>query len=626
MSNQLVVPSLLTELRARVSSPSATEQDLAQVLRALQRRGLSQVDLEVHLERLRAVNDVTSQDQTLERNAVLALDIVVGGAGALSLSWDAQEMARIYLPQVIRSEDLTENLPQAFTSSDMLPPRPVDAATSAQLRTAVIELLARQESYEYMPTRAQFFRVPRSGFTSRPAAVLAARDRVILEALAGQFENDLDEELPREVLWPRRRGRPPEMTSFRQAPLGWDTPYIVKADVGRFFESVDHSLLAMLLASRLGATSAQTRALEAFLNAVMGRPTGLPQGPLGSDIFASAYLLLIDHRLHAEGLSFVRFADDYFIGADSMAEGRLILERLEHYLMQHDLHLNDSKTALMRRSTYERSLTAPAASIVQLKTRLRRQREESLLTIEDAEDAVDALTELTADEQLIWDVVYHGTKSMEEAIEELGSRLDPAMDAVYRASLVQIDRELESEGALEDMSSTERVSGEAIAFMAAAVDIRVLDIVARLLRWFPSIAPTAAIYLRTVANVEPARVDASLVSLIASPELPDWSSAFLCQAVMNRSGSLQPDLVEHLQSIVTSPDAGLLTRLASADVLAASGALDEHDLEGLLAAAGPALAADVAFLATDDAGDFTSGNWIAGELVAAKETDCDQTE
>jgi hypothetical protein len=74
---------------------------VAQILRLLQQIGLNRNDLQVHLERIRAVNKAQENNAALEQNCIAALDITLGYAGDDSLRWDAEETARLLIPRCL---------------------------------------------------------------------------------------------------------------------------------------------------------------------------------------------------------------------------------------------------------------------------------------------------------------------------------------------------------------------------------------------------------------------------------------------------------------------------------------------------------------------------------------------
>lgn len=559
----------------------------------MQRLGLPRTDIEVHIERTRAVNDATARDPAIEANCVLALEIVIGEAGDLSLSWDNVEMAVIYVPRVVAEAAVRANLGAALEASDMLPPRPGTVAFGRTLEEAPARLIEHLRSSDWRPLRVDEFRVPKGPFTTRPASLLALADRLVYEVLASLVETSLDIALPDAVIWPRRRDQRADSNAFRVTPTTWTAPYIVKADIAGFYESVDHSLLAMILAGALDARSDEVQAIEHFLGAVMNRPVGLPQGPLASDIFASAYLALIDQRLVRNGWTYARFADDYFITAESMADGRNKIETLERYLGNHHLRLNDPKTTIMRHETYIAGLDRPPPALAALRSELRQHSEDAIKASQDSDEAADVLTEHGADEQLLFDVLYHATMTVEEAIKELGDRLDPDAASLHLAYLTRLDSQLSGGEPPEDMSSVFVLVRDCIAYMAAAREPKALHPTERLLSWFPGLGPVVSIYYEFIAELSPEGVDAALVRLLRPDELPDWTSAWLCSSVQRRSGAASSTLLDQLRMIVANSSYGPLTRMCSTWALASQHALVPGLWTAILADASDALRAEL---------------------------------
>lgn len=592
MASELVLPTILQELSRRVRSPESTDQELYQLVHAMQRLGIRQEDIEVHLERIRAANDATGRDEPTEENCVRALEMVIGEGGAFSLAWDHTEMASVFVPRVVGEDEVRSNLVFALAPSDMLPARPTGGTLPDVASQLPQKLAAQLSSADWRPAPADEFRVPKGPFTTRPAALLAAPDRLVYEALASEVEVALNEFLPEEVVWPRLRSGSGNIDEFRSAPGRWEEPYIVKADVAGFYQSVDHSLLAMILGGSLDQHSDVVQALEHFLGAVMRGSSGLPQGPRASDIFASAYLSLIDRKIFEDGWRFVRFADDYLIAANSMADGRSKLEIIERYLGEHQLRLSDAKSIIMRAGTYSRARRQPPPALAELRRELRRRREEYLLHAEDSGDLAEILTEYGADEQLLFDVLYHGNTTIEEAIEELGDRLYPDDAAVYLVFLRRIDRRLRRGNATADMSESFVLARDCIAHLSAAREASASGPVERLLQWFPGLGPVAAIYFESISSGNQANVDEALLRLLGSQELPDWTSAWLCRPIQRRQGDVSRRLLDFLSDEILT-GAKPLTKVCATWALAERSALNAEHWSAALAGSGPALRAEL---------------------------------
>ena len=330
MSESVAIPAALDELGRRLRS-STDQAELIQVLRALQRLRLSEADLCVHIECVRATNDATEQNEDIEENCLLALDLV-GGYTTDGLSWDAATMAPIYLGAVLDREALNAGLAHAVHPNDLLPRRPSDRLPQDVADRLVKWVDTRLRAHDYTVEPADIYRTPKSAFTTRPAALLALPDRLALEALAEMISTPLDEALPPGVLWPRGRIENHAQRAsidHRSRPLEWDSKYVVKADIADFYGSVDHTILGLVTSTHLEMPWKYGQAVESLLTALMGIDHGLPQGVPASDLLASTFLLPIDSRLAELDATYIRNGDDYFFPASSVDEARSTLQRLE---------------------------------------------------------------------------------------------------------------------------------------------------------------------------------------------------------------------------------------------------------------------------------------------------------
>lgn len=134
MSDELELPTALDALQGLFSADVPAHADqLAQVLRALQRLGLRREELLVHVERIRAINEVTSDSPTTEDACLIALDIIAGTQRE-SLAWSPSEAAAAWLPRTLTAAAIANSLPFALSPSDLLPPdRSCPPATLCQL-------------------------------------------------------------------------------------------------------------------------------------------------------------------------------------------------------------------------------------------------------------------------------------------------------------------------------------------------------------------------------------------------------------------------------------------------------------------------------------------------------------
>jgi RNA-directed DNA polymerase len=92
--------------------------------------------------------------------------------------------------------------------------------------------------------------------------------------------------------------------------------YLVDVDIEKFFDEIPHEPLIEAVAERV-ADGSVLRLVRLFLEALIQdgyrlvRPrAGTPQGGIVSPLLANIYLARMDRVLEAEGVSFVRYADD----------------------------------------------------------------------------------------------------------------------------------------------------------------------------------------------------------------------------------------------------------------------------------------------------------------------------
>ncbi|YCK32873.1 RNA-directed DNA polymerase [Actinomadura sp. ATCC 39365] len=596
MADELsVIPSALSSLLRELSSPDTQSGTLYLHLRALQHLGLSQSDLRVHIERIRAINDVTTDDPDVEDNALLALDMVTAGTARYALRWDAAEIVKILLPQVLSRSDIATRMRTALTANNMLPPRPEGDVPDEILTLISEQAWNRISNYESEPQPVDFFRVPKTGMTSRPAALLTPEDRLIYEGLASRISAKLDKKLPPEVAWPRGEDSEAPHLEFAAKPKTWQQAYVVVTDIDSFYECIDHSVLASMIDTHFSPATRLPEALESFLNVVMRSSSGLPQGPPASDILASTYLLEVDTKMAEQEWTYARYADDYLISVNSVSDGRQRIETLESALQSLGLRLNTSKTKVMRREKYLQSLTSSSPRIERFRQSIRRILVEQLRSSEDPHDVDEILTRVGADEERIWDLLYHQSTTIDEVIEEIRELLLPPLADAYAEYLKRSAIRLRRGMNLPNMPDLERDLKECLTFLAGARQIVDLSAIDQVFRWFPRLAPNVASYLKTIVDQSPHEVANFLNDWLTSRSESDWVTAWICHVPEAVPGSIPDSVLYNLRSIVNDERYGLLTRSAGVRALAASRRLDHETWRKILTDASPAVRSELIF-------------------------------
>lgn len=601
MSNQLALPTALDELERRLRVPSRGDHAaVAQVLRVLQRFGLSRQELTVHIERIRAVNEFGDDLPEVEEACLQALDLVEGNS-RYGLEWSPTITAAAWIPRSVTRDELQESLPYALAPNDLLPKRPQLPAIVVQ--DAVVERLwANLDSLEYEPLPAEILRSPKTGLTTRPAALLAPQDRVIFECLAGIVARRLHARAPSQVVWPRGRGSHGAHGAFAGMPSGWHSEFVARTDIQSFFEGVEHALLAVVASKSLGLSGAASISLEAHLDCLMNGSVGLPQGPPGSDQLASAYLLDIDIELERLGWEFARYSDDYLIGCDSVGDARQRLRLLESLLMERGLRLSTSKTRVVRRSTYVRQLDRSSPRIEKFRKSIRDAARERLLESEGSEEVESLLEEAGADEDVIWDLMYHHTVSIEEVVEQLGERLLPTEVDAYASFLVAVGEQFGTGLYPDQVDAEEGDLRDCLLAMAAAGRPVDLDVLNPILDWMPTLVRDVSFYLEALSNHHSAAVADFIRDRHDSDRDSDLETAWLLSASLSSTDVI----VALVDTLRLAAESGVrpLSRTVAARALALGGALEKSTWDAVISESPPALVAELLLALPAGAGIF----------------------
>lgn len=588
--SDLIVSTALTKLRHLVSVGHPFEPDeAAYLLTALQRRGLTKTDLVVHMERIRAQNDVTGDDEEVEENALAVLDLIEGSSDT-GISWDAKQKAAAWIPLAIGQDELEAASGHALSVNDLLPFRATTIADQSR-RNLVALFSAELEERRYEPTPADFFRAPKNGLTTRPAALLVPLDRFVYEGLVGFVTSALTEALPAHVIWPRGRAEQGAHVDFLRAPTGWTSEFVVRTDVASYYESIDHAYLSVIISSRLELPGAVPIALEAFLDAVMGSHVGLPQGSLGSDILASAFLVDIDRELSHRGWPLARYSDDLLIGASSFDEARSRLRELEGLLRDRGLTLANEKTKIMRRDTYISSLDRDDAP-ESLRERVREEMAE-WFDRRGERGAESFEEEIDLDDQVQWELLYDGSISWDEALAEIDDQfLPPWVDAYTRIYEAEAERLRSGGYPSEKGALSTNDLRRCMLFMAADPQLSAVLSSHSVIDWHPALVQDMAKFLTHVTQSSPVTVAQFLRERLEREHDSDVELSWLLSPAVDDS-RLTEALTQHLLTASASRSRPLTAAIAFR-ALNSVMTVSNSDRDAVLRSFSPALGAELA--------------------------------
>jgi retron-type reverse transcriptase len=132
--------------------------------------------------------------------------------------------------------------------------------------------------------------------------------------------------------------------------------YVLKCDVRKFFDSIDHEILLEILARRIKDPEVMQLLKEIVGSFSTGQrdlfhPHGVPIGNLTSQLFANVYMNEFDqfvkHELKAK--NYVRYTDDFIIVSTDKTELQNLLAPIEQFLQEKlQLNLHPNKIQLVK--------------------------------------------------------------------------------------------------------------------------------------------------------------------------------------------------------------------------------------------------------------------------------------
>ncbi len=210
----------------------------------------------------------------------------------------------------------------------------------------------------YRPGALHPVAIPKPGGARRLLLVPTLADRVVQAAVAGWLSPLCDPHFS-DASHAYRPGRSAASAAAQvQQHLDAGSMWVVDADLLAFFDTVDHGhllaglkrrdwwgyRLAELLRRWLRMEIAPAAAAVFSGAACLCR--GLPQGSPISPLLSNLFLDALDHALAAEGIAFVRFADDMVLLARDADHARAQREFLAAAVAKLGLALNDEKTTV----------------------------------------------------------------------------------------------------------------------------------------------------------------------------------------------------------------------------------------------------------------------------------------
>ncbi len=232
------------------------------------------------------------------------------------------------------------------------PDRVTTAAFEGNLdqRIAALAASVATDRYRPGPIARQFLQKTDGGV--RVIAIPNVADR-LLQTAAGQWLQQLLEPRFLPCSFGYRPTMGPQRAALLAARLAGDHRWVVTADIEKYFDTVDHQILARLLRD-IGVAQCDCDLVQSWLQATpvdagtrLISVKGLPQGLTIAPPLANLYLHEFDEHLRDMHRAHVRFADDFVVFAHTEAEAIDIHHWIETYLRtDRKLKLKTAKTSV----------------------------------------------------------------------------------------------------------------------------------------------------------------------------------------------------------------------------------------------------------------------------------------
>lgn len=215
-----------------------------------------------------------------------------------------------------------------------------------------IQRAVRNGTYKATPVLRTF--IPKRDGRLRPLGIPTVKDRVLQQATKNVIETIFE----MKFLCCSYGYRPDK--SAHQAVeqirkyIRQGYTWVIDADVERFFDSVDHTLMMSFVAEEI-SDGKVLGLIESWLTAgVMNKGEiketmkGTPQGGVISPLLANIYLHELDKQVtKLDGVRLVRYADDMVILCKTQEEAEGTLKQVEEILAGLKLRLNKEKTKIV---------------------------------------------------------------------------------------------------------------------------------------------------------------------------------------------------------------------------------------------------------------------------------------
>lgn len=228
-------------------------------------------------------------------------------------------------------------------------PRMPMSAVTEQPVGPILELAEALRDGSYRPYPPKCISIAKANGERRELKVYMIRDRVAQRALL-QVLHALTDQAMSPYSYGYRPGRGVkgavlQAKAFIDAGLSW----VVDADIERCFDSIPRQQLFEEVAYRLNSVTA-AELVAKFLgwqDDLDFASVGIPQGSVLAPWLCNIYLWYLDDEMRKQGISMVRFADDFVLMTATRRMAEAVMNRCSDAVKTMHLRLNSRKTSVV---------------------------------------------------------------------------------------------------------------------------------------------------------------------------------------------------------------------------------------------------------------------------------------
>ncbi len=232
-------------------------------------------------------------------------------------------------------------------------------AINAQKAELVAEI-AGKDLNQLPPGGSRRFIVPKDEISYRQATQLDPQDAIVLAAITHQFGEGIESRRqPIDTVF-SYRFNPTKEHGLYASQSGWNDFWakakdlsdehelVLYCDISDFYNQIYHHVVENQLIASQFTNQATKWVIKLLESTTAGVSRGVPIGPHPIHLLAEASLIPIDNSLSAQGLNFIRYADDILVFCDSQNDARKALSLVAKVLdQQQRLTLQRHKTRFL---------------------------------------------------------------------------------------------------------------------------------------------------------------------------------------------------------------------------------------------------------------------------------------